>query len=91
MTDEEIRTKIREKLKKGILPRNLIGLPTDPCQGAKSQSAFSTEPPFWYPCSACGEGKADFTVRPQHGEEFRFHEKCYQIYTDEVRKPPISN
>jgi hypothetical protein len=89
MIDQEIQTKVLEKLTNVTLPRDLVDFPTEPVQGSatpKTGAAFSgAKPPHWHSCSACDENNTEFSAS-KSGKTFPFHTKCFQIYGRVVSK-----
>lgn len=85
MEQEEIRAKIREKLKAGVLPRNL---PT----ATRLAPGEVVEAPHiqvglvkGHPCSACGGEGPQITYK-YPSDEVRFHHQCERLWQEERQK-----
>ena len=83
MTDAELRSKITERLKGGVLPRRLpIPIPSQPGQinlGAISMDGKQ--------CSACDGENPHHTYTTPLGQKISFHARCEKIWNEEREKP----
>lgn len=84
MNEEEIRRKIRERLKSGSLPRELpSGARLQ--LGAVVESFLKLGLDTKYPCSAC-DGDGPTMTYVYSDREVRFHERCENMWEDERNK-----
>jgi hypothetical protein len=82
MEEAKIRAKVRERLRTGVLPRDLP--PADPSAAAP---AIRTEQGAGEPCAACEEpitagGPLEACEYPS-GHVLHFHGWCYKAWNDE--------
>ena len=86
MTDEEIRSKVRERLKTGVLPRNRP-MPVKLGSGQAIQESQNMQVGLvrGHQCSACDADDPYVTYR-YPDKEIKFHEKCEQIWNEECEK-----
>lgn len=82
MKQDEIRAKIRERLKTGALPRHhppaaLLKSGEVPQQPHIQVGLVTT-----YPCSACDGEQPHITYKYPDGE-IRFHQECERIWDEE--------
>ena len=89
MNDEEIRTKIRERLRKGVLRRPRTPLPSGPGQVPEAP-VISPGPVMGHLCSGCCGDKPDFTIRYPDSKEEWFHTLCHHIYMEEIQGPILN-
>ena len=89
MKQDEIRARIRERLKAGTLPRNLPPAtrlqPGEVLQQAHIQVGLVKG----RPCSAC-DAEGPYITYKYPDREIRFHQECQRIW-DEERGRPIPN
>lgn len=89
MNDAEIRQKVRDRLRRGVLSSK----PPDPAEFGDVEGAEPMEigPGTGDPCSACDLPipRMDRFSRVffyPSGEIIRFHERCYEIWDEERRR-----
>jgi hypothetical protein len=82
MEAQQLRANVRERLRTGVLPRDLP--PADPSAAAP---AIRTETGAGEPCAACEEpiapGQPLEACEYPSGQVLRFHGACYQCWNDE--------
>lgn len=82
MNREEIRTKIRERLSKGILPC-YYPIPREPGGAFEGYEVGVVRD---HECSAC-DGKYPGITLKYPDKKIWFHEECEQIWREECEKP----
>ena len=82
MTEQEIRTEIRQRLKDGRLPRRLdVRFPRAGQAGDLGSIVIGGDL-----CSACDGTNPHHTYTGPSGENVSFHEKCEEIWNEERTK-----
>ncbi len=90
MTQDEIRARVRERLKAGTLPRNLPpATRLQPGGGVVQQPHIQVGLVKGRPCSAC-DADGPYMTYKYPDREIRFHQECQRIW-DEEREKPIAN
>lgn len=80
MTDEEIRLRIRARLRSGALPREL------PMFGRADTSTMIVKPGRGQRCAACDDGEADFSYG-YPTRELPLHRRCDELWNEERQRP----
>ena len=74
MTDDEIRLKVKEKLKMGTLSQpDIVEIGYFSAGGSQ--------------CSVCEGDKPDYTHTDHLGSQTSFHKRCWDIFVEECNKP----
>ena len=85
MNREEIRAMVREKLKKGLLPRN-VSIPSRPGQ---SFDAFSVRL-GGSKCCVCGGDDPEVTNKFRNHRGFSFHQICERVWQEEYKTERVA-
>lgn len=89
MNRDEIRAKIKERLKTGALPR--YSPPLTRIGGGEAQAptpAITIGPAPGRPCSACDRVGADIKYS-YPDRDIAFHQECDTIWQEERQKPTV--
>lgn len=87
MTDDEIRKRVQAKLAEGTLMRDrpMIAQPVIP--GQPTQIGLIGGSALADPCAVCGEKATQLCYTPPTGGRLAFHQRCHEIWREEVEKP----
>jgi hypothetical protein len=83
MDENEIRSRIRERLKEGILPTRGVLFSPGPRQGGEGFIGGSCLVQF-HKCAACDDFGPDHSFKSSD-KELCFHHKCCQIWLEELK------
>ena len=82
MNENEIREKIRQRLKDGSLPSK----PPQAQPGKKGQEFIAVSTNKEIPCTACDAPNPNLKIPFNEGERW-FHRRCQEIWEEERPKP----
>ncbi len=88
MTDDEIRTRVRERFANGTLPRHIhavmkpLGAGITPDDAAITAGSALNDP-----CSVCDARATQLRYNTTPGGPFAFHQRCYEIWKEEAGRP----